>query len=96
MCVQFNEFSLFILFIVNNGQADGKFKLIGYAQIQNLPLLNNIADAFNGSRSLNLSLRLHQHSYSILWSLRGDPVFILRLVVAFVAQLCNKYQTSRV
>ena len=54
------------------------FNIITYAQI---PLFNNIANVFNGSRSLHLSLRLHQHPHSILWSFEHR---MRRRVCAFV------------
>ena len=60
----FHDFSLFYLFIVINGQAGDIFKLIAYVQ---LFLLYKIAGALNGSTSLSVSLRLHQHPYSVLW-----------------------------
>ena len=63
------------------------FNIITYAQI---PLFNNIADVFNGSRSLHLSLRLHQHPFSDFGvsniECEGESVRLYRLVVAFIAQ----------
>ena len=62
-----------------NGQADEKFKLIAYPQI---PLLNYIADAFNGHRSLYFSLYFGLANIEC----EGLPVFMYRLDVSFVAQ----------
>ena len=78
---------LFLFFIVINGQAGEKFKLIAFPQI---PLLNYIADAFNGPRSLYFSL------YFGLANIECEslPVFMYRLDAAFVAQCCNKYQNN--